>query len=71
MPLSRSALGRLKFYKGKSLRLGGGGRFQALVDELMRSGYSEQSARNIAASVGRRKYGAKRFARLSVRGKRG
>jgi len=64
--LSWSALNSRK-YKSKSTRLGGGGRFQMLVDELVENGFSEESARNIAASVGRKKYGTKRFASLSAR----
>ena len=49
-------------YKGKSLRPGGGGRFAGLVDQLRARGMSEKRARAIAASVGRRKYGAKQMA---------
>jgi hypothetical protein len=46
-------------YKGKSLKPGGGGRFARLVDQLRARGMSEKRARAVAASVGRRKYGAK------------
>jgi hypothetical protein len=57
-------------YKGKSLRPGGGGRFARLVDRLRARGYSEKRARAIAASVGRRKYGAKQMAAWAAAGRR-
>ena len=57
-------------YRGKSLRPGGGGRFQRLVDQLRRRGMSERRARAIAASIGRRKYGAERMARWAAAGRR-
>ena len=56
-------------YKGKSLRPGGGGRFARLVDRLRARGYSEKRARAIAASVGRRKYGATQMAAWSAAGR--
>lgn len=52
------------------MRLGGGGRFKKLTGSLRRKGYSEKSAAAIAASVGRKKYGAKKFARLSLSGRK-
>jgi hypothetical protein len=45
----------------KSMRLGGGGRFAALV----KGGMSPA----LAAHIGRRKYGAQRFAEMSRRGR--
>jgi len=57
-------------YKGKSLRPGGGGRFARLVDRLRARGYSEKRARAVAASVGRRKYGAKQMATWSAAGRK-
>ena len=56
-------------YKGKSLTPGGGGRFARLVDQLRARGYSEKRARAIAASVGRRKYGATQMAAWSAAGR--
>lgn len=44
-----------------------GSRFDALVQEFERRGV--RSPRGLAASIGRRKYGAKRFAAMSVAGK--
>jgi hypothetical protein len=57
-------------YKGKSLAPGGGGRFARLVDRLRARGYSEKSARAIAASIGRRKYGARQMARWAAQGRK-
>ena len=57
-------------YRGKSLRPGGGGRFQRLVDRLRARGLSEKRARAIAASIGRRKYGAKQMAQWAAAGRR-
>jgi hypothetical protein len=57
-------------YKGKSLRPGGGGRFARLVDQLRARGYSEKRARAIAASIGRRKYGARQMAAWAAAGRK-
>jgi hypothetical protein len=57
-------------YKGKSLKPGGGGRFARLVDQLRARGMSEKRARAVAASVGRRKYGAKQMAQWSAAGRK-
>jgi len=51
-------------------RPGQGGRFRALVRVLQARGYSAESARRIAAAIGRRKYGAKRMAQWAARGRR-
>jgi hypothetical protein len=57
-------------YKGKSLKPGGGGRFAKLVDRLKARGYSEKRARAIAATIGRKKYGAKQMAQWAAAGRR-
>lgn len=57
-------------YKGKSLKPGGGGRFQRMVDRLKARGLSEKRARAVAASVGRRKYGAKQMAQWATQGRK-
>ena len=57
-------------YKGKSLKPGGGGRFARLVDRLRARGMSEQQARAIAASIGRRKYGSKQMAQWAAAGRK-
>ena len=54
----------------KSMKPGGGGRFQALTNKLESQGKSEGAAKAIAASAGRKKYGRKGMARMSARGKR-
>lgn len=49
-------------------KLGSGARFASLKKKLAgRSGVTEPGA--LAASIGRKKYGAKKFAKLSAKGK--
>jgi len=59
-----------KTYKGKSLRPGGGGRFQRFVDKLKSKGHSTKSAKAIAAKHGRKKYGKKKMAKWALAGRR-
>lgn len=54
----------------KSMRPGGGGRFAALTSKLEGEGKSEGSAKAIAASAGRKKYGRAQMSRWAVRGRR-
>ncbi len=54
----------------KSMAPGGGGRFARLVQKLKRRGYSEESARRIAASIGRKKYGKKQMAKWAAQGRK-
>lgn len=56
--------------KGKSMRAGGGGRFAKLKGELEGEGKSPESAGAIAAAIGRKKYGKKRFQRMAEHGRR-
>lgn len=51
---------------GKSMKLGGGGRFAALAKK---AGGGKKGAA-IAAAAGRKKYGAKGFAKLAAKGKK-
>lgn len=52
----------------KSMKPGGGGRFQKLEGELAhRKGVSNPAA--LAAYIGRKKYGAKRMAKMSAHGR--
>ncbi len=44
--------------------------FAKLVAQLQRKGHSAESARRIAASIGRKKYGAKAMARKAAAGRR-
>lgn len=54
----------------KSMRLGGGGRFQKLVKHLTDQGKSEESAKAIAASVGRKKYGKAKMSKMAAAGRK-
>ena len=52
----------------KSMKLGGGGRFQKLSKELAAKGVRDPGA--VAASIGRKKYGAKKMAKMSDAGRK-
>lgn len=52
----------------RSMKPGGGGRFKKLKGELAHKGVRDPGA--VAASIGRKKYGAKRMAKMSAAGKR-
>ncbi len=54
-------------FRGK---LGTGTRFKNCVKHMKRQGKSDISAKKICASIGRKKYGAKRFAQLGRAGRR-
>ena len=56
---------------GKSMEPGGGGRFAAIVGKLKQEGKSEDSAKSIAASIGRKKYGKSKFQEMAAKGKKG
>lgn len=51
----------------KSMKLGGGGRFAKLKGELGRKGIRNPGA--LAASIGRKKYGAKRMGQMAAKGR--
>jgi hypothetical protein len=59
-----------KTYEGKSTKLGGGGQFAKLTDEIQETGKSKQSAEAIAASIGRKKLGNARFNQLAAAGRK-
>ena len=62
-----------KMYKkggAKTMEPGGGGRFAKMVSGLKKEGKSEDSAKAIAASVGRKKYGKSRFQAMAAAGKK-
>jgi hypothetical protein len=59
---------KMKSGGGKSMKPGGGGRFEKLVGELKGKGKSEDSAKAIAASIGRKKYGKSRFQEMAKKG---
>ena len=52
------------------MRLGHGGRFAHLVSKLEAEGKSAGSAKAIAASAGRAKYGAAKMAKWSAAGRK-
>lgn len=52
----------------KKPKLGSGGRFQQLKNELASKGASDPAA--LAASIGRKKYGAKKMASMAAKGKK-
>lgn len=60
----------VKTYKGKSLKPGGGGQFARMVDAIKKTGKSDKAAKAIAAVAGRKKHGAKKFARMAATGKK-
>ena len=49
------------------MRLGGGGRYEKLVGELEKKGVKDPGA--LAASIGRKKYGAEKFNKAAAAGK--
>lgn len=54
--------------KGKSMKLGGGGRFATLKAQLAdKKGVSNPGA--LAAYIGREKYGAKKMGKMAAKGK--
>jgi len=57
-------------YKGKSNKPGGGGRFAQLKNKIEESGKSPEAAAAIAATVGRKKYGKKKFQSMAAKGRK-
>jgi hypothetical protein len=62
-------MAEMKKSGGKSMEPGGGGRFAAMVSGLKKEGKSEDSAKAIAASIGRKKYGKSKFQKMAAAGK--
>jgi hypothetical protein len=62
----------MEYKKGgkKTMEPGGGGRFAAMVSGLKKEGKSEDSAKAIAASIGRKKYGKSKFQEMAAAGKK-
>lgn len=54
--------------KKKSMAPGGGGRFQKLKKELSKEGVKDPGA--LAASIGRKKYGKKKFQQMAAKGRK-
>ncbi len=63
--------GEIEMKKGgkKTMEPGGGGRFAKLVNKMKGQGKSEESAKAIAASIGRKKYGKSKFQAMAAAGK--
>jgi hypothetical protein len=57
-----------KTYKGKSTKLGGGGRF-AMVEEAARKG-GAKNPKAVAAMAGRKKYGKAAMAEMAAKGRK-
>ena len=51
----------------KSMKPGGGGRFEKLSGELKRKGVKDPDA--LAASIGRKKYGKAKFQKMAAKGR--
>lgn len=56
--------------KPKSMKPGGGGRFDAFVSRLVAEGKTTSQAKGIAASAGRAKYGAAKFNAMAQKGRK-
>lgn len=54
----------------KKPKLGSGKRFKALTKKIQKSGKSEESAKAIAASIGRKKYGNKKMQKMAAKGRK-
>jgi len=52
----------------KSMKVGSGGRYQKLVKDLKKSGARDPRA--LAAHIGRKKYGKKKFQRMAAAGRK-
>jgi hypothetical protein len=64
----KKATRKRKTYRGKSLRPGGGGRFARLKGKLKRKGVRKPGA--LAAHIGRKKYGKRKFQKMASRGRK-
>lgn len=70
--VAKKAKATPKTYKGKSLRLGGGGQFAKMTDQIKAGspGYSTAEAKAVAASIGRKKLGKSKFQKLATAGRK-
>jgi hypothetical protein len=59
-----------KMKNGGKAKLGSGARFAALKSKIQSKGKSAKAAGAIAASIGRKKYGAKKMAAMAVAGRK-
>ena len=73
MAISRSSVKKqvTKFpSKKKKAKLGTGKRFKDVSKAIQKTGKSKEAADAIAASIGRKKYGKKKFAKLASKGRK-
>jgi len=54
----------------KSLKLGGGGRFQSIEEKAAREYGSKEAGERVAAAAGRAKYGKRKMAKLAAAGRK-
>lgn len=54
----------------KKEKLGTGKRFKSLSKSIQKDGKSKKQADAIAASIGRKKYGAKKMASMAAKGRK-
>jgi len=69
-PMPKEEMNEMKKGGKKTMEPGGGGRFAKLVNKMKGQGKSEESAKAIAASVGRKKYGKSKFQAMAAAGKK-
>lgn len=51
-------------------KLGSGERFKQMSQKIQKEGYDREQAKTIAASIGRKKYGAKKMASMAAKGRK-
>lgn len=61
---------KAKTYEGKSLKKGGGGKFEKMKDAIMKTGKSEEAAKKITAAAGIKKYGKKEMNKMATAGRK-
>ena len=69
-PMPKEEKEEMKSGGKKTMEPGGGGRFAKLVNKMKGQGKSEESAKAIAASIGRKKYGKSKFQEMAAAGKK-
>ena len=71
-PMPKKEMNEMAMKSGgkKTMEPGGGGRFAKLVNKMKGQGKSEDSAKAIAASIGRKKYGSSKFQAMAAAGKK-
>lgn len=69
--LAERRAARFKYEKTKDhSKLGSGKRFSSLAKSIEAQGKSKKAADAIAASIGRKKYGKKKMANMSTKGRK-